>query len=102
MTEDHATRRDRFEILAFHNRSVKTFEELDERLEDTVEEFWGGKALPLPILLDDTGETYERFSVRSLGTCVLIDPAGNVVRGQGDEILERVLRDLAAEAKDAE
>lgn len=89
--------RDRFAIVAFHDRSAPTFEVLDEKLKDVIEKQWKGRELPFPILLDSTGRTYRNFAITSLGTAILIDPQGRVVRGRGEEILEAELETLRVE-----
>ena len=90
--EKYAAHRDKFEILAFHSASAKTFAELDAKMKPIVKERWDGKELPFPILLDATGESLRRFSIRSLGTHVLIDPDGKVVKGDGLKTLEAELQ----------
>ena len=55
--DKYSALRDRFEILAFHDATVSTFEELDEKLEPIREKYWAGKSLPFPILLDATRTT---------------------------------------------
>jgi hypothetical protein len=92
--------RDEFEIFAFHSPSAKTFEELDRKMASIVEKQWGGRALPFPILLDATGESLRRFSIKALGTHVLIDPDGKVVEGEGLKTLEERLRKSIARARD--
>jgi len=82
--EEHRDSRDRFEILAFHDATVKTLAEMDEKLARTVAEVWKGKPLPFPILLDATGETLRKLEIHSFPTIVLIDPEGRVVK-DGDE-----------------
>lgn len=69
--EKHAERRDRFEILAIHDGTAKTLDELDARL--------GGKTLPFPVLLDAEGKTVEAFGVSEFPTVLLVDPAGKIV-----------------------
>ncbi|MHC5011677.1 MAG: hypothetical protein ACYTG6_12145 [Planctomycetota bacterium] len=100
--DEYASQRDAFEIFAFHNRSVEDLVDLDERMTDIVEDEWGGRELPFPTLLDSTGLTFRNFSVRTLGTAVLIDPEGNVVRGNAEEILEAALAGDAGEEPAAE
>jgi len=97
--DEYADLRDRFAIVAFHDRSAPTFEVLDENLKDVTETKWKGRELPFPILLDSTGRTYRNFSITSLGTAILVDPQGRVVRGRGEEILETELERLRAEVQ---
>jgi thiol-disulfide isomerase/thioredoxin len=90
----HGHVRDRFEVLAIHDATVRTFEELDPLLAPIVAELWHGEPLPFPILLDGTGETVARYGITDYPSLVLIDPAGRVVPGTPD--LEGLLRDPAA------
>ncbi len=99
--EKHKSSRDKFEIFAFHDRSVTDLKDLDEKVKNAVERAWCGKNLPFPTLLDSTGLTYRNFSVRSLGTAVLIDPEGKVVRGTAEEILDEALDAGAGQDGDA-
>jgi thiol-disulfide isomerase/thioredoxin len=80
--EEHAQSRDRFQIIAFHDPSVKTLDELDGKLASVREKAWGAKDLPFPVLLDGTGRTIKRWGVRGYPTLVLIDPQGKVVRAE--------------------
>ncbi len=64
------------------------------RLIDLLDE---GKELPFPILLDATGESLRRFSIKALGTHVLIDPDGKVAKG-GMKTLEAGLREMIEES----
>jgi len=87
--EIHAQYRDKFEIIAFHDSSVNSLKEMDEKLVKTVEIRWGGRKLPFPVLLDDAKKTQEAYSVQSWPTTLLIDPDGNLVG-------EAELKDLEA------
>ena len=90
----YADRRDRFEILAFHDATVDTLEELDGLLKPIAAELWEGEPLPFPILLDTTGKTVQRYGIPGYPTLVLIDPDGRIVRASQERELERILRDL--------
>ncbi len=50
--EDHAEHRDKFEVFAIHDKSVKSFAELDKKLAAIKKQHWQGKDLLFPILLD--------------------------------------------------
>ncbi|MBI2922502.1 MAG: redoxin domain-containing protein [Planctomycetes bacterium] len=91
--EDHADQRDRFEILAFHDASSKTFEELDEKLAPIEKMKWKGKKLPFPILLDASGDTLKEWGVRAFPTVLLIDPEGKLVKGGSEHMLEKALQE---------
>lgn len=97
--EKYADHRDKFEILAFHSVSAKSFAELDPKLRRIVEKRWGGRQLPFPILLDATGESLRRFSIKALGTHVLIDPEGRVVKADGLRTLEARLKERIEKAR---
>jgi AhpC/TSA family len=77
--EDHADQRDKFEIIAVHDKSVKSFAELDEKLPKIKERYWQGKDLPFPVLLDATGETGKLYGIAHYPTGLLIDPEGKLV-----------------------
>ncbi len=91
--EEHRDARDRFEILAFHDATVKTLAEMDAKLTRTVAEVWKGKPLPFPILLDATGKTIRELEIRAFPTLVLIDPKGRVVEGGDEKMLAKKLTD---------
>ncbi|MFG0283307.1 MAG: peroxiredoxin family protein [Phycisphaerales bacterium JB039] len=97
LAEKYKSLEDRFEILAFHDASAKTLEELDEKLEPIIRDRWGGKELPFPILMDATGATIKGWGISAFPTVVLIDPDGNLVRGGGEKMLEEILAKMAAE-----
>ena len=90
--------RDRFQVLAFHDATVKDFAELDQKLAPVIEKRWGGKALPFPILLDPTRATIRAFGISAYPTNMLIDPEGRVVKGNAEKNLEHKLEELAAAA----
>lgn len=76
--EEHAS--DRFEIIAFHDASVQSLEEMDRGLDRGIRKMlWKGRDLPFPILLDSTGATLRQFGVRAFPTTLLIDPEGRLV-----------------------
>lgn len=81
-----------FEILAFHDGSVKSMAELEEKLEPVKKKRWGGQDLPFPVLLDQTGETLKRFEIGAFPTLVLIDPEGRLVGHGSLELLQKALR----------
>ena len=97
--EKYKDHRDKFEIFAFHSASAKTFKELDPKMKSIIKNPWGGRELPFPILLDATGESLRRFSIKALGTHVLIDPDGKVVKGDGIRTLEAGVKKLIEESQ---
>lgn len=92
---DHANERDKFEILAFHDGTVKDFSEMDAKTEATKKSLWHGRDLPFPILLDapkgQHGATVEAFGIRSFPTTILIDPEGKLVGQSSPDFLEKKL-----------
>ena len=93
--DEHPDDRDKFVILAFHDKQAEDFEQLDRRMKPTVASTWGGRELPFPILLDSSGRTVEEYGIQSWPTTILIDPDGQVVRG-GEDTLRKVLPPVAA------
>ena len=89
--EKHKDARDKFEILAFHDATVKTLAEMDRKLERTIAKKWNGKTLPFPVLLDASGATIKQLEIRSFPTIVLIDPEGRVVKDGGETMLAEKL-----------
>jgi hypothetical protein len=51
---------------------------------------WGGRAIPFPIVLDNTFSNWERYAIQGLGDYLLIDPEGRMVRGDL-ETLQQIL-----------
>ncbi len=91
--DEHPEDRDKFVVLAFHDKQAKDFDELDAKLVPIVRDVWGGRDLPFPILLDSTGQTVEEYGIRSWPTTILINPEGKVVRG-GEEALRKALPEI--------
>jgi thiol-disulfide isomerase/thioredoxin len=96
--EEHATQRDQFEIISIcidYEGELKSMADVDKALEPIVKHVWGGKSLPFPILLDPTFKTWERFGLPGLGTVVLIDPEGKLIKGD-EAVLAEKLQERAA------
>ncbi len=91
--EKNADKRDKFEILAFHDSSAKSVKEIDEKLreKDVLNEHWSGKNLPFPVLVDDTRSTIDGWGIRAFPTIVLIDPQGRLVKGGSLKMLKEKL-----------
>jgi thiol-disulfide isomerase/thioredoxin len=90
--DDHAQERDRFEILSIcidHEGDIKSIADLDRKLQPIIDHVWH-KALPFPILLDPTFTTWERFGLPGLGTVILIDPDGHLVKGDETLLAEKL------------
>ena len=98
--EEHAAERDRFEILAIccdYDNEFKTMADVDRRLSPIVEHVWGGKTLPFPVLLDSSFKTWESFGLPGMGTVLLIDPEGKLVKGD-ETVLAAKLREKNKDA----
>ncbi len=95
----NAHKSDRFEILAFHDDSVKTLAELDDKLAEKKipEKRWGGQPLPFPILLDATGKTLKQYGVHAFPTTIVVDPDGNLVGEMGLEGFQKLLQEHATD-----
>jgi hypothetical protein len=91
--------RDKFEIIAFHDGTVKEFKELDEKLKAVKNMYWRDRDLPFPVLLDSTGQTIKDFGVRAFPTTILIDPEGKLVGEAREEQLEAKLPELPLEIR---
>jgi hypothetical protein len=91
--EDHAAERHRFTILAIccdYESECKTMADVDRQLVPIVEHVWGGKTLPFPVLLDSSFKTWESYGLQGLGTVLLIDPDGNLVKGDETVLAEKL------------
>ena len=79
--QEHAADRGRFEILAICNckEHPATIQEYDRLIEPVMNESWGGKPLPFPVLLDRGKETNDTYGIESYPTTLLVDPEGNLV-----------------------
>lgn len=86
--EEHEADRDKFEIIAFHDGSVKDFDEMDAKTAGTKKTVWRGRDLPFPILLDagegdergaGHGETIDVLQIQAFPTSLLIDPDGVLI-----------------------
>ncbi len=93
---DHLDHRGTFEVLAIHDKSVKTFAELDQKLPPLKELYWQGRDLPFPVLLDATGATEKLFGVSGHPTSLLIDPDGKLVGAMHAADLEKKLPPVSA------
>ena len=96
--DSHVADRDHFQIIAFHDSSVQTLEDMDLNTETTKRTLWDGRDLPFPILLDDNRKTQTAYSIQSWPTTVLIDPEGKLVGQASYETLEEKLPKLPPEA----
>ena len=91
--DDHQDQRDKFQIISICNGydgELKTLADVDRELEPIVKNVWGGKTLPFPVLLDPTFKTWETFGIDGLGTTILIDPEGNMAKGDETTLAEKL------------
>ncbi len=72
---------------------LKSMADLDRELKPIVKHVWGGRMLPFPVMLDNTGKTLENFGLEGFGK-MLIDPLGRLVRGDENTLAEK-LKDTA-------
>jgi AhpC/TSA family len=91
--EEHSADRDRFEILAVcldPDGDLKSMADVDRQLEPIVKHVWGGKSMPFPVLLDSTFQTWERYGLPGVGMVLLVDPQGNLVKGDEAVLAEKL------------
>ena len=77
--------------MAFHDATVKSLEELDEKLIDIKKKHWNGHDLPFPVLLDATKRTIRRWGIRAFPTMLLIDPQGRLAARGSLDLLKKAL-----------
>ncbi len=51
---------------------------------------WHGKQLSLPVLLDPTLTTWQRFGLSGMGQVVLVNPEGLIVEGDLKTLAEKL------------
>ncbi|MBL8880636.1 MAG: TlpA family protein disulfide reductase [Phycisphaerales bacterium] len=96
--DDNKAHQDKFEIITVHDTSAKSLADLDEKLKKVEERSWGGKKLPFPIILDNSGQTLRAYGVQGFPTLVVIDPDGKVAmsevgaRGGSEKFVEEQLK----------
>ncbi|HEV7279670.1 MAG TPA: carboxypeptidase regulatory-like domain-containing protein [Pirellulaceae bacterium] len=76
------------EVVALHDASVDSVEELDEIVAGLVKDQWNGRELPFPVLLDGAdpampgagqGVNVAAYGIAAFPTTIVIDRRGNVV-----------------------
>jgi hypothetical protein len=92
--EAHKKDREKFEIIAFHDGTMKDFADLDKKMESPKQKYWNGRDLPFPILLDATGQTIKDWGVHGFPTTLLIDPEGKLVGEASEDALAEKLPPL--------
>jgi len=75
----HKESRDKFEVIAIHDSSVKSMKELKEKIEPLKKHWWQGRDIPFPVVIDREKKTQKRYEVQGWPTSLLIDPKGNLV-----------------------
>lgn len=89
--EQHKSSRDMFEVVGVcidFNGNIRSMDQLNAALKPVEKHVWKGKRIPFPVILDSTFASWERFGLPGLGTAVLIDPAGNLVKGDESTLAE--------------
>ena len=102
--ETHADQKDRFEIVGVCidiHEEVPDLKTLDRKLKPIIENVWNGKRIPFPIALDDSFTSWERFGIRGLGSVVLVDPDGNLCKGDLTT-LEQILKNENTHSREQE
>jgi hypothetical protein len=93
--ELYADHRDKFAIVTIHDKTIASFAELDKKLPKISQQYWEGKQLPFPILLDPSGKTAELYRIEAYAG-LLIDPEGRLVGEGMPSLLEEKLPPLPA------
>ena len=72
-------------VIALHDNSVASVEEMDKEMESVVKHTWKGKPLGLPIGIDGKGgrSVFQEYGVHAVPTVLLIDADGKLVRRFG-------------------
>lgn len=97
-------------VIAVHDDSVASIEEMDEKLKQIRVDLWDGKDLPFLVALDGGGETpiegsnglvargatTAAYGIQSFPTQILIGRDGNVIGrlGKGNKALELLKKEL--------
>lgn len=82
-----------YQILAYHDASAKTFQEMEEKLATHGDIHWNPHDIPFPLLLDAQEKgTVKEWGVTGLPTVCLFDPEGKLVKNARDyAMLEKAL-----------
>jgi len=94
--ELYAEHRDKFAIVTIHDKTISSFAELDKKLPKVREQYWQGKDLPFPVLLDPSEKTAQRYNIHAFPAGLLIDPEGKLVGAGAPSLLEEKLPPLPA------
>ena len=92
----HANRRNEFALVTIcldFREQMRSMAELDRRLADLRREVWKIQELPFPVVLDSSFKSIERYGLSGVGSHVLINPRGRVVKGGLSELVAVLDRD---------
>ena len=70
--------------------SIDAFDALAAPL---IKDFWAGKQLPFPVLVDGEGKTSSVYGIRSWPTVLLINPDGHLVKDGDEKVLAEKLKE---------
>ncbi|MEK7470228.1 MAG: TlpA disulfide reductase family protein [Planctomycetota bacterium] len=86
-----------YQILAYHDATAKTFQEMEEKLATHGELHWKPHDVPFPLLLDaEVDGTVKTWGVAGEPTVFLFDPEGKFIKQARDYgMLEKALMDDA-------
>ncbi len=85
-SDEHKAYADRYSALAFHTYNslerakVASLADVDKLTASTKAKYWGGRDIPVPILLDQNDETAKLREIGAIPNVMLIDPNGVLVR----------------------
>jgi thiol-disulfide isomerase/thioredoxin len=92
-------------VLAVHDDSVASVEEMDQKMAKAVKLYWHGKDLAFPTVLDGGGENgiFRAYGIGGVPALIVIDTEGRVVRRfhqatdpEFEKEIQRLLADRAA------
>ena len=69
---------------------MSSLADLDRQLQPVIDNVWGGRKIPFPILLDKTVESWLNFGIPGLGTVLLVDLDGNLCEGDEKTLAEKL------------
>ena len=71
------------QVIAVHDNSVATIEEMDRKLEGIRKQDWNGRDLPFPVAIDGAGDgggpTTAAYGITSFPTTLIIDRDGKLI-----------------------
>ena len=91
-------------VIAVHDPSVSSVEEMDEKMKDVPKKYWGGKDPLLPTVLDAGGDDgiCKAYGISGVPAMIVIDQKGRVVRRfhhAGDPEFEREVARLLGQRR---